>query len=176
MKKFVRNNLKLFIGILLGIIISGGIVYAINANSIEYTPQDENWNVNGVTDALNDLYLHTDPALMPVLLWTNPNPTAAFAAQTLEMNLSEYKYLIVVINATTSNTSNSYGIVPINNADSVGIGRSNGSTVVRHFQATSNSVIISAAKSGTAYWNSEAIPYKIYGIKGELGIDVGSTE
>lgn len=56
MKSFLKKNIKLFVGIIVGIILSSGVVYAINANLIEYTPQDENWNVNNVTDALNNLY------------------------------------------------------------------------------------------------------------------------
>ena len=53
---FIRNNLKLFIGILVGAVISGIGVYAISSNSIEFQPQDNSWNVSTVESALNSLY------------------------------------------------------------------------------------------------------------------------
>ena len=52
MKSFIKNNLKLIIGFIAGIILASGIaVYAsVNANSIDYT------NNKKVSDALNELY------------------------------------------------------------------------------------------------------------------------
>ena len=52
MKNFIKNNLKLIIGFIAGIILASGIaVYAsVNANSIDYT------NNKKVSDALNELY------------------------------------------------------------------------------------------------------------------------
>ena len=32
----------------------------------------------------------------PVLLWTNPSPTSAFAAQTINLDLSLYSYILIV--------------------------------------------------------------------------------
>lgn len=34
----------------------------------------------------------------PTLLWTNPNPTSAFAQQTLNLNIAPYKYIVVTFN------------------------------------------------------------------------------
>lgn len=53
--KLIKNNFKIFIGFILGVILSGGIVYAVvSANQIEYTREGS--NINNVEDALNDLY------------------------------------------------------------------------------------------------------------------------
>ena len=50
MKIIIKNNLKLFIGVFIGLIISGITVYAINANQIDYK------DGKTVREALDDLY------------------------------------------------------------------------------------------------------------------------
>lgn len=54
--KFIKSNLKLFIGIIVGAVISGISVYALSSNSVGFQPQDNNWSVSTVDEALNDLY------------------------------------------------------------------------------------------------------------------------
>ena len=60
MKRFIKNNLKVFVSIIISGIIFGGIgVYAANtylAHDISYTPSNENFEVTNVEDALNELY------------------------------------------------------------------------------------------------------------------------
>ena len=54
--KFLKNNLKLIIGFILGVILTGGIVYAaVTASEIDYTTT-KNSSVKNVEQALNDLY------------------------------------------------------------------------------------------------------------------------
>ena len=56
MKNILHNKLFFF---LLGFILTSGItVFAaiVNANDIKYTPNDSNWNVENVEEAINDLY------------------------------------------------------------------------------------------------------------------------
>ena len=54
--KFLKNNLKLIIGLIVGAILAGGIVYAaISAREVTYTTS-KNAQVQTVADALNDLY------------------------------------------------------------------------------------------------------------------------
>ena len=177
--KFIKENLKIVIALVIGIIISGVTVYAVTSSTVVFEPQNNSWNVDTVSDALNDLYNHTDPALTPVLLWTNPNPTSAFAAQTIEMDLSEYKYVIVVA-ITAPNydyTPRANVILPVNSDYSgfdIPIGATGGSCR-RNLNSSTNGIKISAqlACSGN---NNYVIPYKIYGIKGELGLDLGISE
>lgn len=54
MKKVIKNNI---FGFILGGIIFGSIVYASSylANDISYQPEDLDWKVNTVNEALNDL-------------------------------------------------------------------------------------------------------------------------
>ena len=58
MKKFIKNNLKVVIAFIIGVIISGGVVYAANisASHVTYEPEDEDWEVSDVNSALNYLY------------------------------------------------------------------------------------------------------------------------
>lgn len=55
----VKRNLKLIVGIFIGILITGSIGVAIaisyNASDIIYTPSDNTWNVSNVDSAINDL-------------------------------------------------------------------------------------------------------------------------
>ena len=55
--KFIKRNLKLFIGFLIGTVLAGGIVYAAttNAKDVTYTTS-KNAEISNVADALNDLY------------------------------------------------------------------------------------------------------------------------
>lgn len=58
--KFYKNNLKIIIAFVVGLILSGGIVYAVtSANQISYTT-DKNVNIKNVEEALNDLYSNTN--------------------------------------------------------------------------------------------------------------------
>lgn len=56
-----------------------------NGEIITGTPTTDN-------SAVNKGYIN------PVLLWTNPNPTTAFAQQTLNLNIAPYKYIVVTFN------------------------------------------------------------------------------
>ena len=68
MKKFVKNNIKLILGFILGAIIFGGIgtVVAVTllASNISYTPSDTTWNVNNVKEAIDELYSKKKPLLI----------------------------------------------------------------------------------------------------------------
>ena len=58
MKKVLKS--KLFIILLAAIICVSGSVFATTlyySNQISYLPEDTNWNVSNVEDALNDLYV-----------------------------------------------------------------------------------------------------------------------
>ena len=66
MKKFIKNNLKVFVAVVISGIVFGGIgVYAANtylAHDISYTPSNENFDANNVEDALNELYDNSEIA------------------------------------------------------------------------------------------------------------------
>ena len=55
--KFLKNNLKLIIGFVIGAVLTGGIVYAAVTSATEITySTNKNEEVETVADALNDLY------------------------------------------------------------------------------------------------------------------------
>ena len=56
----MKINLKsLVLGLLIGVIMTSGIVYAatlIDSSAVSYSPDDETWNVDNVETALDDLF------------------------------------------------------------------------------------------------------------------------
>ena len=127
-----------------------------------------------VEDALNDLYNKSTPTL----LWINSSPTSSFAAQTIELDLSEYQYVAVVIRTVTDQdiTPRACGIFKISDNDSIPypprVGYSGGSGT-REIYATSTGVTISNCSfSGGAVDNTCGIPLYIYGIKNDLRFQI----
>ena len=185
--KFFKNPIFMFT---LGIIISGCVAFAatqINANEIKYD------NTHSVKDKIDDLYTTaaatianlnsqisslqaqsqsvSSEDLTPVLLWTNPTPTSAFGAQTISLDLSQYKYVLVV---TKSSTAEDYKprtsiVLPVLETYDQPISiATTGSSTYRAATANANGITFGNNSSR----NSILIPYRIYGIKGELNIDI----
>lgn len=62
-RDFIKSNIKVFIGIIIGILVTSGVVYAavlIDASDVTYTPSNSEWGVSNVSDALDDLYTKAD--------------------------------------------------------------------------------------------------------------------
>ncbi|MBR1718086.1 MAG: hypothetical protein IJ715_02305, partial [Bacilli bacterium] len=55
---------KYIVGLLVGILLSGTVVFAANylyhANEVSYTSNNKNWDVDNVKDALDELYSKID--------------------------------------------------------------------------------------------------------------------
>jgi hypothetical protein len=70
----MKNNIKLFIGILIGLVFgvsaAVGATALYNSSEVGFTPTDSNWNVNNVEDAINDLY---SDKIRPKLIYSNPS-------------------------------------------------------------------------------------------------------
>lgn len=105
------------------------------------------------------------------LLWTNPNPTSAFAAQTISLNLSEYNFIIVESIAGISLTSISKQTIfnkisdYTTNRYCIGYTNSDNDGIIRHIANISNSgVTFSAGYLNTSLRNDVCIPVKIYGV------------
>ena len=80
----MKEKNKLVLSFILGAIIFGSITglfaYAINASDTSFSPNDNTWNVNNVSSALDDLYtrasLWIDPSYIDfTTLATNTNKT-----------------------------------------------------------------------------------------------------
>lgn len=107
----------------------------------------------------------------PELLWTNPNPSATFAAQTISLNLSPYKAVGIKI-SDTGDVLHIY----LNNGQFIdgyftagcGAVATNPSLLirVRVIQNITNSgVVFGDAYSVNQKYNQRMIPTHIYGIR-----------
>lgn len=103
------------------------------------------------------------------LLWTNPDPTSSFVAQTISLNLSGYDYVYVIVRATTGESHFGSYIVPVGASQELlcvatTYLRKRNATVSTSgitFDGGYNQASISTWDSNT----SSAIPYQIYGIR-----------
>ncbi len=101
-----------------------------------------------------------------VLLWTNPNPTAAFPAQTVSLDLSSFGFVLITLRHFNDNPAESSYIVRKNGVVSVlaAPSPSTGSFPKRNATATNTGVTFSAAYNDS-YAVNGAQPIAIYGIK-----------
>lgn len=140
-----------------------------------------------VTEALNDvnedietLNTRTDGMLKPVLLWTNPDITAEFPAQTIELDLIEYDAVTfrfksswqTIHHEPITPIGGSGGAITFLNMDNVtmniflsnrsyhvtGTGVSFGDSTYRPLTSTTDT-------NFPATRNTDLIPYRIYGYK-----------
>ena len=81
---------------MIGILLSGGIVYATNylAKDVSYQPSDASWEVSNVNDALDDLYELSDGRELKV--YRSYDQTFSSAAKKYEIGF-EPKLLMVGI-------------------------------------------------------------------------------
>lgn len=110
--------------------------------------------------------------LEPVLLWENSNPTSAFAAQTVSLDLSDYAGVLVECELDIShNDIITRAYIKKEDYDLVGFGAGSGgagsatSAVGRTVKVDDNGVIFGNGYT-TAVNNTASIPVKIYGVKG----------
>ena len=104
------------------------------------------------------------------LLWTNPNPTSSFTAQTISLDLSEYELFIISSKAYADSSSldEINFSIAIKNTDSLAIAfRTSSPELFRVVTANDNGITFSTGKytGDTNTSDSYAIPQKIYGIK-----------
>lgn len=114
----------------------------------------------------------------PELLWTNPKPNSNFAAQTIPLDLSEYKYVIVTTKhkVDVDYLPRTAVIVPVGDySNLIGLGKTNSweERTVRYARASSSGVYFTLAYwGGDSPYQNYVIPLKIYGLKGEMDIDI----
>jgi len=91
MKKITKQNIFFFI---LGLIIAGSVaVVAVNltASTISFEPDDDDWEVETVQEALNDLYTEKETDFSKLELVSNN--TASHSSLTIQP--STYKFFII---------------------------------------------------------------------------------
>ena len=110
------------------------------------------------------------------LLWTNPNPSSNFAAQSVEVDLSNYDKFMILTNWSTSNSLNfsaqifepTTEITQFLFVTSGGTASSSASrSGVRRFSysITNHAISFQAGYYNSSSNNSYLIPVKIYGLK-----------
>jgi hypothetical protein len=95
---------KYIIGFMSGLFVCGIIgvsaaTYLYHADEVSFTPKNAEWNVDDVESALTDLYDRCE-SLKETTLWTNPNTSNVFAAQTvvLSQSMKNFKYIKIYYN------------------------------------------------------------------------------
>lgn len=120
---------------------------------------------NDLKAILNEV-LPPTPSEYRKLLWENPSPTAAFAAQTISLDLSDYD--VVQIDAyLTANGMISTRFTAVGFQGEAGGLGSSGDRYTRNANVTTTGVAFTVGRSNGTESASACIPYKIYGIKYE---------
>ncbi len=123
----------------------------------------------------NNITLTRDAIDYPLtLLWTNPSPTSAFSAQTLNLNLNNYNAILILSTYSTSYSTlifeNIVFLVPEIKDGTIqtrihGWGRDNNYNLTRYYTITNTSIAIDGGAYNGSNNTSYMIPWKIYGIK-----------
>lgn len=104
------------------------------------------------------------------LLWTNPSPTASFAAQTINLDLSSYDFVMVCFRTFQLSTDadlgtlNAFGFKEEKNIAQIG-GSASGNVGRRFFTPSDTGIEFSDCRYNNATNNNYTLPTKIYGIK-----------
>lgn len=133
----------------------GGFMFRVNEDGTEQKSIDggETWT-------------NFSKGTVKELLWVNPSPTSAFAAQTISLDLSEYEQVIIeTLDGNGAGTGITYFDIPTTNWKLLSVG-SKGTTwldLTRLAKVSIDGVTFSDRGSGKnlAY----GIPQKIYGLK-----------
>lgn len=104
-----------------------------------------------------------------VLLWTNPNPTASFGPQTINLDLSDYDYVEIIAKKTASETWYFTSKIPIIAQGNLYFIES-GVTFDRNCTLSSTGIqfktgYYNLATGSLVTDNTRSVPYQIYGIK-----------
>lgn len=100
------------------------------------------------------------------LLWTNASPTAAFAAQTLSLDLTEYSAVAIEINLNNTGNFQAVGIAFVGAANTIfGKAASSATLFGRYATVAADGITFNNGYSGSTAGESYAIPRRIYGIR-----------
>lgn len=106
-------------------------------------------------------------------LWTNPNPTVAFASQNITLSSSDYDFLLIICNQYAGIDINFSAIIQkgYDGIVSITVYDGGASLRVREFTRTSDTVyaVSDAIRNGSVA-NSHVVPLVIYGIKKKITV------
>ena len=99
------------------------------------------------------------------LLWENASPTSTFAPQTISLNFSHYKLILIYFNFAINDQAKTSALAKMLGLYSV-IDKSGNNIVGRTFEIRDNNIIrFDSAQYGTNTNNDFLIPSVIYGVK-----------
>ena len=130
-----------------------------------------NITANGTYDVTNYASANVDVVDKPVLLWSNSNPSASFAAQTVNLNGSGYSAYLVEIKRSTTleytyTTYVDFGYTGYLLGYMKIIGSSLSNITSRKVDEVSSSkIVFGDGKTGGNTNNSSGIPINIWGVK-----------
>ena len=147
--------------------INANIAAAYTALAAKGATMPTAQNSDNLEATINSISMES--GMTTILLWTNPNPTSSFAAQTVALDLSEYKAICIETKLEAESSIVAAFFIPVdgNRCTMSVLYNSRG---VRHATATVSGVIFTKglyASSGSATLadkNTAAIPQRIYGI------------
>ena len=101
-------------------------------------------------------------------IWTNPSPTSTYASQTLVVDLSAYKMLIVQFKQANNIDIYSYAVNMIDGTEHMVTTSSKTGTAYtykRTMKCSSTGIVFSSGYRSTSAGAAYMVPYRIYGIK-----------
>ena len=112
-------------------------------------------------------------------LWENPNPTSAFAAQTITLSSSDYDFLLVTAVCSTTNGAESSPLILKKNSKGIlnyATATSPAAASNRTITCTSNTQLsVDSAWNAGSVVNTELVPIAVYGIKQSVTVDVSAV-
>lgn len=106
---------KIIFGIITGMILCGGLVYAASylASDVTYKPDDETWNVSNVKDALDSLYENaaSNNGAMSAKKYSNTGTTSQ--TTTFEETVTSSKKMMIILQTISSNATGESSAVSV---------------------------------------------------------------
>ena len=163
--RFLKEKKGIIISFIIGVIIASSItVYATSYFAKDITYKDG----KNVEQALNELYNRKATA---TLLWTNSNLTS-FSGGTIELDLSEYDYIVIDGNYSSDAGVVSKSLIKKGSSQYIDIGTFYNSSTNR---AVSQIRLVTVNNTGVTFGeqldygsngkSTHGIPYHIWGLK-----------
>ena len=123
--------------------------------------------VNSVNGKAGTVVLDLDDICFATLLWTNASETSSFATQTIQIDLTDYDWISMVIRHRTSEATYYTIFCPKGIKTAATMLSGEGTGIGRDFTPSDSGVLCgTGTKPGTAWDDTRMIPVAIYGIKG----------
>ena len=124
-------------------------------------------SISNLNQSLTNIFMFNK-----ILLWTNPSPTSEFSAQELQLDLSTYKFIIMIVKGNNNASNTDYFEYAFSEKNiplvlECGYESVYDTNLGRTLVLSDTGIRFDNANmgSGGAVSNNTVIPYKIYGVK-----------